>query len=201
MSGPTPPLGDAAGWRAFTASVTALVGDRDPLDVQTELADSLATAVAGVSLERLRTPEAPGKWSVAAVLEHLADMEAVFGYRLRQVLTADAPRLESVDQDAWAMRGTYIEGDPTTALALLTLLRARNLRVWRGLSASEWERVGVHGDRGPETLRELARIIAGHDLAHRRQVARILDQPFDVSVSPGCTVGDRMAQSTVPNGN
>lgn len=174
MTGPTPPLGDTAGWRAFTASVAALVGDRDPLDVQAELADALGAAVAGMSAERLRVPEAPGKWSVAAVLEHLADMETVFGYRLRQVLTSDAPRLESVDQDAWAARGGYADGDPEAALAVLALLRARNLRVWRGLATADWDRVGVHGDRGPETLRALARIIAGHDLAHRRQVARIL---------------------------
>lgn len=174
MTGPTPPLGDSAGRRAFTALVTALVGDRDPLDVQAELADALRAAVAGASAERLHMPEAPGTWSVVEVLEHLADMEAVFGYRLRQVLTTEAPRLESVDQDAWAAGGRYAEGDPVAGLALLALLRARNLRVWRGLEAADWERVGVHGDRGPETLRALARIIAGHDLAHRRQVDRIL---------------------------
>jgi hypothetical protein len=32
----------------------------------------------------------------------------------------------------------------------------------------------VHGDRGDESLRDMVRIIAGHDLAHRRQVDRIL---------------------------
>lgn len=177
MTGPTPEIGDAAGWREFTESVAALVGDREPLDVQAELAEALAGMISGVSAERLRAPEAPGKWSVAQVLEHLADMESVFGYRLRQVLTLEAPRLESVDQDAWAHRGDYAAGDPTAALALLSLLRARNLRVWRGLAASDWERVGIHGDRGAETLRALARIIAGHDLAHRRQIDRILRAP------------------------
>jgi hypothetical protein len=153
--------------------------------VQAELADALAAAVAGVSAERLRAPEAPGKWSAAEVLEHLADMESVFGYRLRQVLTADRPRLESVDQDAWAARGAYAAGDPAAALALVALLRARNLRVWRGLAPADWERVGVHGDRGPESLRALARIIAGHDLAHRRQIARVLGATEDAPERTG----------------
>lgn len=174
MTSPTPPLGDADAWRAFTASVTALVGTRDPLEVQAELAEALTAAIASASDAELRVPEAPGQWSVAAVFDHLADMEAVFGYRLRQVLTLAAPPLQSVDQDAWARRGNYGAGDPADSLALLGLLRARNLGLWHSLSADEWERVGVHGDRGPESLRTLARIIAGHDLAHRRQVARIL---------------------------
>jgi hypothetical protein len=173
VSTSTPARGDAEGWRAFTASVVALVGDRDPLAVQGELLPGIRAALAGVPPAALRTPEAPGKWSIAAVLEHLADAELVFGYRLRQVLTLEAPRLESFDQDAWAARGRYDAGDPEESIAALGLLRARNLRLWHRLSAADWERVGIHGDRGRESLRDLARIVAGHDLFHRRQVARI----------------------------
>ena len=171
MSTPLP--GDADGWRTFTASVVALVGDRDPIAVQGELLPSLLAAVDGLSPTALGRPEAPGKWSIAAVLEHLADAELVFGYRLRQVLTLDAPRLESFDQDAWAARCRYDAADPDESLATLALLRARHLRLWHRLSPTDWDRIGVHGDRGPESLRDLARVVAGHDLFHRRQVARI----------------------------
>jgi hypothetical protein len=170
----TPPLGDAAGWRALGDAVAARVGEQDPLAVLEESGARLAALLAGRAAAEMQRLEAPGRWSVTAVLEHLADAELVFAYRLRQVLTLDAPRLESFDQDRWAERGRYVDGDAHDALAVFVALRRRNLGLWRTLTDADWARVGVHGDRGPETLRSLVRIIAGHDLAHVAQVARIL---------------------------
>ena len=171
---PTPALGDAEGWRAFTASVTALVGDADPLAILAETPTHLRMLVGPASREALVRTERPGGWSVVGVVEHLADAELVFGYRLRQILTLDRPALQSFDQDRWAAIGAYNDGDLTAALDTFSALRARHLRLWSRVSGSAWDRVGIHGDRGAESLREMVRIIAGHDLAHRRQVGRIL---------------------------
>lgn len=194
----TPALGDADGWRAFTATVVARVGSRDPLDILSETAGHFEAMLHGRSDADVHRPEAPGRWSVTAVLEHLADAELVFGYRLRQVLTQDAPRLTSFDQDGWAARGRYAAGDARAALTLFAALRARHLDLWRHLTEAEWERVGVHGDRGMESLRTMARIIAGHDLAHRDQVARILNgapqlvQPPATTLPPSSPGMDRL---------
>ena len=170
----TPALGDADGWRAFTAGVTALVGDADPLTIIAETPAHLRTLIESASPDALARSERPGGWSVVGVMEHLADAELVFGYRLRQVLTLDRPPLQSFDQDRWAAIGLYNDGDVTTALDTFAALRARHLRLWSRVSGADWDRVGIHGDRGPESLRDMVRIIAGHDLAHRRQVGRIL---------------------------
>ena len=125
--------------------------------------------------EALDRSERPGGWSVVGVLEHLADAELVFGYRLRQILTLDRPALESFDQDGWGTVGAYNDGDVDLALATFTALRRRNLRLWTRITGATWERVGLHGDRGPESLRDMVRIIAGHDLAHRLQIGRLLE--------------------------
>jgi hypothetical protein len=34
--------------------------------------------------------------------------------------------------------------------------------------------VGIHAERGPESVATCIRLLAGHDLAHRRQIERIL---------------------------
>ena len=170
----TPALGDADAWRTFTAGVTALVGDADPLVVLAETAAHLRAVISTTPPERLHVTERPESWSVTGVIEHLADAELVFGFRLRQVLTLDRPALESFDQDRWAALGRYNDGDVATALDTFAALRARHLRIWSSVHGVTWERVGIHGDRGPESLRDMVRIIAGHDLAHRNQVARIL---------------------------
>ena len=39
---------------------------------------------------RAAAAPAPGKWSAAEIVSHLADCELVFGYRLRQTLAEDA---------------------------------------------------------------------------------------------------------------
>jgi hypothetical protein len=40
------------------------------------------------------TAPAPGKWSPAEIIAHLADCELVFAFRLRQTLAEDAPVIQ-----------------------------------------------------------------------------------------------------------
>ena len=44
---------------------------------------------------------APGKWTLAESLLHIADSERVFSYRLLRVARGDLTPLASFDQDAW----------------------------------------------------------------------------------------------------
>jgi hypothetical protein len=59
--------------------------------------------------------------------------------------------------------------------AQLRNLRTANLRVLRRLGAAEMERVGMHSERGPESLGHLIKLMGGHDLVHRRQIDRVLE--------------------------
>ena len=56
----------------------------------------------------------------------------------------------------------------------LRSLRAANVHLLRQLSPGQLDRVGLHSERGPESAGFLLRLMAGHDLVHRRQVDRIL---------------------------
>ena len=57
---------DAPELRAqYAAAVLGLIGDSNPVDVLRETPGAVARAVATLTPEKLRTPEAPGKWSVA----------------------------------------------------------------------------------------------------------------------------------------
>jgi hypothetical protein len=51
----------------------------------------LAQALAAIGAEKASMPIAPGKWSPAQILCHLADCEIAFGFRLRQTLAEDQP--------------------------------------------------------------------------------------------------------------
>ena len=151
-----------------------LLGDRPPLEVLAETPGWLMSRVASVPRARLVAPEAPGRWSVAAVLAHLADAELVIGTRSRFIVGDLEPTLVGFDQDRWATEFGYLDRDPAEALTDFTSLRGINLRHWRQLTLDQWSRVGHHTERGHTSAERNLRISAGHDLVHRAQVERIL---------------------------
>lgn len=151
-----------------------LLGDRPPLEVLAETPGWLAARIAGVPAEVLARPEAPGKWSAAAVLAHLADSEIVIGARSRWIVGDTDAVLQGYDQDLWAEAFHYREQDAAEALAEFSAVRGANLGHWRRLRPEQWQRTGRHVERGPMTAERNLRIAAGHDLVHRAQLDRIL---------------------------
>lgn len=174
----TSPLANPArdapqGASAYVQSILALVGDRDPLVVQANLVADLRTAVSGLSDAELHRPEAPGKWSIYDVVRHLADSEVAIGWRLRMVIAQDEPTIVGFDQDAWSAHLAPAYPDTRTMIEQIAVLRDAHLRLLRSLTPTQWQRVGRHTERGPESLSLMARLYAGHDVAHLRQIARI----------------------------
>jgi hypothetical protein len=170
MSGSPDP---AAQVDAYVASLFEALGSRDALETLAATPQALAGAVAGLSSTEEGTPEAPGKWSVRQVVQHLADSELVSGFRYRMVLSHEAPLLPGYDQDLWAARLGYAHSDIPTALVDFTRLREANLRLLVRATTTDFERVMRHAERGDESLEKMIRMHAGHDLVHLRQVARI----------------------------
>jgi len=157
----------------YAAAVLALVGDRQPIDVLRETPGAAARAVATLTPQKLRTPEAPGKWSIAHVLRHLADTDVVWGWRMRLILAQDRPPITGFDQDLWAERLDYANADPSESLETFAVLRRDNLRLIERATTEDLARVGVDAERGEESAGYLVRLYAGHDLLHLNQIDRI----------------------------
>ena len=158
---------------AYVAAVLDLVGDRDPLAILRATPEALRRAIDGVTLRQLRQPERPGKWSIVQVLRHLADAEVVWAWRMRLILAQDRPVLTGYDQDLWADRLGYADADPAESLEEFTVIRRGNLRLLERATPEDLRRVGMHAERGEESVEHLQRLFAGHDLLHLRQVDRI----------------------------
>ena len=160
----------------YVDALIAKLGDRDPWEVQRALASSVRSAIDGLTDEQLQRAEAPGKWSIAGVVQHLVECEIVYGYRMRLVIAGNAPVIQAYDQDAWARELHYESARAQPAVAELEALRNVNLRMLEGLSDQQWERYGIHTERGEESVRRMFTMIAGHDLVHLAQIARIRAQ-------------------------
>jgi hypothetical protein len=173
-SNPAIPTGrDKENAAAYVKLVMDLLGDRDPFAVQEEQLSVLEKEIAGLDDAILRRPEKPGKWSILQVIQHLADSELVYRYRMRLVLAQPGAEILGIDQDLWASGLEYNEADPADTLEFLRVLRKANLKMLRALSDEQMERCGLHNERGPESVRKMMRMIAGHDLLHRNQIRRI----------------------------
>ncbi len=165
---------DAPELRAqYASAVLGLIGDRHPVDVLRETPGAAARAVATLTPEKVLTPEAPGKWSIAQVLRHLADTDVVWAWRMRLILAQDRPAITGFDQDLWAERLDYAHADPNESLETFAILRRDNLRLIERATPEDLKRVGVHAERGEESVGYLVRLYAGHDLLHLNQIERI----------------------------
>ena len=148
----------------------------DPLVLQAKAPDTRAALVGGLSAEHLGYRPAPEKWSIREIVAHLAEDELVGAYRIRLILSAPGTAIQAFDQDVWARTGRYRTRDIDDSLALYRTLRLANLTLLQSLTAQEWDMFGVHAERGIESLRDIARYFAGHDINHFRQIESVRRQ-------------------------
>jgi hypothetical protein len=158
---------------AYVAGLLRLLGDNDPVIILSQTPAALQRFLETVPAQIVASPEDPGKWSIREVVQHLADSELVGGFRLRMVMAHDRPPLLGYDQDLWASRLRYRDVEVADALEQFTTLRRVNVRIWQDLGPTDLIRVGLHGERGEESLEHMRRLYAGHDVLHLEQLKRI----------------------------
>jgi len=144
------------------------------LRLQQATPKKLAALVKGKKKQQLTRRPAPGKWSVAEILAHLADAEIAISWRLRQILSTDGIALQAFDQDSWAAAFDYAHRDPRLSLAHFRALREANVALLKAAPRKAWENHGMHAERGKETIAHMARMAAGHDQNHLQQIENIL---------------------------
>jgi DinB family protein len=157
----------------YRARLMDYVKDKDPLAIQRETPSALAGLIEGHQPEKLKQPPVPGKWSIGQILAHLAEAELASGWRYRQMIERSGAPLSAFDQAEWARLGSYDSRDPKESLELFRLLREANLRMFANLTPEEWQRFGVHAERGRMTVKDLASQVAGHDVSHIEQIRQI----------------------------
>jgi len=159
---------------AYVARILGYLGNRDPIEVMESTPGTLARLAQGLDPAALQKRPAPNKWSVQEILAHLADTEIVLSFRVRKVLEHDGVELQAYDQDTWADLGRYVNVPATESLDRLRSLRSANVRLLRSLSPTQLARAGMHAERGRESVAQISRLWAGHDLNHRAQIERIV---------------------------
>jgi hypothetical protein len=158
----------------YTRRILGHVEGQESLKVQATTAKKIERLIKGVSAAKLRKPPAHGKWSVTEIVAHLADAEIVGGWRIRAILGAPGTPIQAFDQNSWVIAGHYAKRDARKCLDQFRATREANLALYKLLTPEQWKHYGMHAERGQETVEHIARLYAGHDLNHIRQIEEIL---------------------------
>jgi hypothetical protein len=151
----------------------AALGDDDPLTVMAETPDRIRKLLRGLSEKQLRTKPAPGKWCIQEIIAHLADGEVILGSRYRFIAAHDRPPLMGYNQDAFVERLGPLNATAADLADDFAMARAVNLGLLDRLPEEAWDRVGLHAERGEESIRYIVATYAGHDRIHVGQIETI----------------------------
>jgi hypothetical protein len=134
----------------------------------------IAAAVAGVPDKVLRYKPAPDKWCILEILGHLADMETLYAYRMRQMLADENPVIAPIDQDAWARNLGYLQSSPMELVALYGLNRHANLQLVRRLKISDLDKSAMHPElKRQVTVAEMIEKMTIHGPNHLQQIEKL----------------------------
>lgn len=144
------------------------------LDAAEKSPKQIAAAVSGLPDKTLRYKPSPEKWCILEILAHLADMEILYAYRMRQMLFDKDPVIAVIDQDAWAMNPGYLDSSPAELVALYGLNRHATLQLLRRLKIADLKKSAFHPEhKRPVTLEEYVGMMSGHGPNHLEQIERL----------------------------
>jgi uncharacterized damage-inducible protein DinB len=148
-----------------------LVGSEDPLELLATTPDRIARLVRPWRPARWKASYAPGKWSGAQILLHLAQDEVGWSMRVRLALNDPRYVVEPYDAAAWVERETPVDG--LAALEAYLALRKLNMQLYRGAGEEERLRAFRHPEFGEMSVDWILRTLAGHDLHHLKQLEAV----------------------------
>ena len=151
------------------------LGEQDPIEALRKAPKRVKKLVRDLSEKQLSKRPAEGKWSIKEVIAHLADGEVIIGSRLRFAAAMDRATLTSWDEKLFAERLGVERARTKDLLASFADVRAANIELLERLDESALDRVAIHAERGPESVRTMVAMYAGHDVIHERQIERVLE--------------------------
>jgi hypothetical protein len=160
----------------YIERITGFVAGRDPRTVLEQTPERLRALVSGASPAELGWTTTPSRWSITQVAAHLADAEIVGAWRFRSVLETDNVTIQAYDQATWSSAFHYERTDPAESVALFGALRRATLGLLKRVDPKRLAHAGLHQERGRESVEQLMRMFAGHDLNHLSQIERLLEE-------------------------
>lgn len=155
--------------------------DLSPEQIMTMLAAAplrMAELAASLSPVQLRTPPAPGEWSMVDVLAHLRACADQWGGSIEAMLAEDRPTLRAINPRSWIKQTDYPTLDFQPSFDAYAAQRTQLLAILDALEPAQWSRTSTMTGAGAPLTRSVqgqAERIAIHERPHLKQMARIAE--------------------------
>lgn len=127
-----------------------------------------------VSLKDIDRSPASDQWSPAFIIHHLSDAELHFATRFLRILTEDKPAIQPFDEDVYPSRLNYSQRDPQLSLRSFEAVNKTMADLLSQIPEVDWERQGVHAERGDLSLIAAVKLTRNHVQAHIEQLEQVL---------------------------
>jgi HAD superfamily hydrolase (TIGR01549 family) len=137
-------------------------------------------AALAVMLSEIPTTEwnqrpSPKDWCLTEIICHLRDVEREINLpRLRKIIREDNPFIPGVDSDTWADERQYISQDGPNSFDNFLNARLETLEILDQMDENAWTRPVRHAIFGPSDLKEMIKIMTGHERIHGRQIFDVI---------------------------
>lgn len=159
----------------YISRIRSFLANQDPLAVLAATPAKLRSRLSSVPDEVLSRRPEPNRWSILEQVVHLSDVEIAIGYRVRVILgSEDGVPVPAFDQDGWQRGMNYNSRQLGPALDAFEAARNNNLVLYRTLTEAQWNKYGMHSERGKESVRDMIVLNGGHDLNHISQIDKAL---------------------------
>jgi uncharacterized damage-inducible protein DinB len=136
--------------------------------------DAVRQALSQCPVDIWRQRPDNGSWSVADIIFHLTDSEAVGYMRLRKAIAENGSTISTYDQDIWANELPYENMDLNEAFDLFARLRTMSYHLLKSTPEMIWTtHTVVHPEHGSITLDDLLKIYTRHLFVHAGQLERV----------------------------
>ncbi|NNM86641.1 MAG: hypothetical protein HKL96_12900 [Phycisphaerales bacterium] len=119
-------------------------------------------AISNLTLAQMRAKSAGGGWTIAEIVLHLMDSDLILADRMKRVIAESEPTLIGFNESLFARNLFYQMLDPQAAADLFMRNRRLMAEILKRLSDENFQRTGMHNERGRISLRELLAMAIAH---------------------------------------
>lgn len=134
----------------------------------------LETLTHGLTEAQLTTAYEPGEWTVAQNIHHVFDGHITFYARCKLILIENKPVLVNLDENVWAELPDAQVANLAPAIAGVAYVQGRLVAFLENLQDAEWQREGIHSERGLTTIETVTAYAARHGELHIAQIRKTL---------------------------
>jgi uncharacterized damage-inducible protein DinB len=155
---------------AFYQGYIDLVPENDIFLALDNSREELKEFLSGIHSSKAAYAYAPGKWTVAQVLQHTIDAERIFAYRALRIARGDKTPLPGWEEKDYAVQATASHRSIAELVEEILSVRKASTLLLISFTDDCWEKTGTANGRTMDVL-TIAFLIVGH-MRHHIKILR-----------------------------